>query len=574
MNISLSLVRYNLRCHRVVLGLLSIVAILFNICIATNNRSDLLLTFVFGGFLAAVAEFFLCFARQGRTKRWGRNATIILQTLVVADSIWFFLSGQWPISVIIGHFAAMASVLLLIPIASFRAQKDDIAHQTFIFQWIRNLLLSGLFWLVVGALIFAWVYGIFTLCDAVGSNTFTITFECLGVWALYFGTSFYILVRPRLSHRATFSRGIARTFLIIFTLYLLALYANLIVCICNWSLPNGGVTWLACIMMFIFYLVWALYYPFLKTPTNNKKDQRIQQQLYPLPLLTLPLLIFMTVAIWRRIADYGITINRLYVVTLNIWFYAIVAIMMLKTRKGKPLSFCVTSITILLLATCVIPGLNYYDITETILTRQIDRTVKTYGANTFWPKNNDEIAEWLLTIPRDQARRTQSQLQYLQSQYSKNVTAPWCEEYLRHTDLDTPTTDPEIVLEHQPDIHLQTSPVPAGNWKSIYFTKEYTKAYPGTPHKYYSRSDSAYHLPIVYLDAENHRIEDTLILSDPWQTIDGFIVAPTANGGAAVFQTFRLTFEHDTEGDLDATILSEHLHLIISDLQIFIPKGN
>ena len=42
-----------------------------------------------------------------------------------------------------------------------------------------------------------------------------------------------------------------------------------------------------------------------------------------LPALVLPLLVLMTVGIIRRFNDYGVTINRLYLITLNIWCYIV-----------------------------------------------------------------------------------------------------------------------------------------------------------------------------------------------------------------------------------------------------------
>lgn len=63
-----------------------------------------------------------------------------------------------------------------------------------------------------------------------------------------------------------------------------------------------------------------------------------------MPLLMMPLLILMSIGICRRISDYGITASRLYLATINVWFY-VVCIIMLKTKVRRihwiPISFCV-----------------------------------------------------------------------------------------------------------------------------------------------------------------------------------------------------------------------------------------
>jgi hypothetical protein len=86
------------------------------------------------------------------------------------------------------------------------------------------------------------------------------------------------------------------------------------------------------------------------------------------PVLALPLVILMTVGIVRRLGDYGITVNRLYVLTLNLWFYAVcIGLFVLKARRIHwiPLSFGA-----ILLLTSAQP-MNYCEIVRRYLRQQI-----------------------------------------------------------------------------------------------------------------------------------------------------------------------------------------------------------
>lgn len=587
MDITFSLVKHNLHCHRSVLVLLSVVAMFFSTCIITDNWSDIMLTLVFGGFLSAVVEFYMCFARRRISRTKGHLFTTLLHSAVIADSLWFYLSDTWSVSVIIGQFAAIAAALLLIPVATFRRYKDDIAHQNFLSRWLGNLLVSGLFWAIVAALLFAWVYGIFTLCDATDTPAFTKTFECLGVWALFFGTSFYILVRPTISRKPNFKPTLAKVFIIIFTLYVLSLYANLFVCIFNWELPNGGVTWLTCIMMATLYLSWSLYYPFIKTNATTKKERTLQKQLVMLPLVTLPLIIFLSVAIGRRIADYGITANRLFVLLLNVWFYAIVAFMTLSTKKGKPLTGITTSFIILLIISCCAPVVNIYSLTEKIITRQVNNIISQYDTNTSWPKNNDEFSDWLRTLPDKEADKLHSKIFYLQSQYKKEVSGPWCTEYLsfaRDIDVTTNTHDDSNNTTRRLLVRFSSTAkanqklaetIPPGNWDGVYTERYLTINFEGTCHKYYNPKDDSYHLPFSYNDVGGTTIDDTLLLPEE---IDSFIsndrlIVPMESGAVAVLNdvTLNLITSHDTSDNTDIDLPVQHLQLYLESIKIYIP---
>ena len=70
-----------------------------------------------------------------------------------------------------------------------------------------------------------------------------------------------------------------------------------------------------------------------------------------------PLLVLMSVAIFYRIGQYGITPSRLYVATFNIWAYG--AVLYLVISRKAELSNLATTFAGIFLAVSVIPGFNY-----------------------------------------------------------------------------------------------------------------------------------------------------------------------------------------------------------------------
>ncbi|MDL2231396.1 DUF4153 domain-containing protein [Porphyromonadaceae bacterium OttesenSCG-928-L07] len=105
----------------------------------------------------------------------------------------------------------------------------------------------------------------------------------------------------------------------ILAVYGLILYFYLLKIIISWELPNGWVSWLVSAFAQGGLLVIALSYP-IREQENNKLATFISRWL---GVLILPLLALMTIGILRRIGDYGITINRGYILLLNLWFYGI-----------------------------------------------------------------------------------------------------------------------------------------------------------------------------------------------------------------------------------------------------------
>ncbi len=118
-------------------------------------------------------------------------------------------------------------------------------------------------------------------------------------------------------------------FLPILALYTLILYVYFLQIIIKWELPNGWVSTLVSILGLGGFLCMFILYP-LRLQKENKFVNILSKYF---PLLLMPLLVLMSVGIFRRLGDYGLTINRCLVLILNLWFYGISVYLFISNAK-------------------------------------------------------------------------------------------------------------------------------------------------------------------------------------------------------------------------------------------------
>lgn len=135
--------------------------------------------------------------------------------------------------------------------------------------------------------------------------------------------------------------------------YMLVLYIYGIKILVTWELPEGYVTWSVTALV-----AEVLVVEFFLFPLSEKSLRPLGGLIKTaLPALTLPLLVLMSVAIGYRINQYGFTTDRLYVLTFNIWCYAIMGYLFIdRCRHINPIPL---SFSAVMLVTSIIPGVNY-----------------------------------------------------------------------------------------------------------------------------------------------------------------------------------------------------------------------
>lgn len=188
--------------------------------------------------------------------------------------------------------------------------------------------------------------------------------------------------------------------------YLLILYAYAAKILLEWQLPNGWISTLVTTLMGGCIIVEFILYP----PLRNAQGSFNRFMARRLPAIIMPMLLLMTIGIFRRIGDYGITLNRLYLLTLNIWFY-LVCIGLFLTRARRifwiPVSFC-----IVFLLTSALP-VNYAGITRNYTVRHVREVLDNAYRGTL-PMTEEQYLDWVVTLPREEALLLNSRLKCLE----------------------------------------------------------------------------------------------------------------------------------------------------------------
>lgn len=183
----------------------------------------------------------------------------------------------------------------------------------------------------------------------------------------------------------------------------------------SWELPTGWVSWLIVALMTVCIAIQFGLYP-ARLENNKRFDNWIARWM---PVLILPLLLLMTIGIVRRFNDYGITVNRLYLATLNGWFYFVcIGLFAIKARRINwiPISFA-----IIFLLTSALP-VNYAGITKNVILNEIKAEMQR-SCQAKAPLSLQQYEEWMYSLPEKQAIRINSKFRYLNSWFgTESVT--------------------------------------------------------------------------------------------------------------------------------------------------------
>ena len=157
----------------------------------------------------------------------------------------------------------------------------------------------------------------------------------------------------------------------ILALYSVILYVYLFQIIGKWELPEGWVTWLVSVLALGGFLCMLVVYP-LQLQLN--KIANLFSKYFPVFLL--PLLLLMTVGIFRRFDDYGLTINRAYVFLLNFWLIG--SSIYLFITKSKHLKWIVVSFAIIAFLSAVGPW-SVLNVTKKNMITEVENLLSTHN---------------------------------------------------------------------------------------------------------------------------------------------------------------------------------------------------
>ncbi len=289
-------------------------------------------TLAFGSVFAALLSYAISYRLtvcQGFENKWWRNPKILYPLgflLVVGETLYVWNMVQHQVNAnVVFQVAVFYLVGIYCLFPRFSSKKDDTLSWHFANNMIVNIgisfLLSSLFLLCIIALLLT-IERLFSV-KILQHNV--PEYICVTVYAL-FAPLMVILFSPnreqsyneqQKAHKFIIG-AIKFLFLPVLLAFIAVFYVYIFKIAISWSLPKGMVSWPVSLMMGLFVAVYLSLYP-----ERNTLSKKLSTIMHYLPLLVIPALMMMTIAITRRISDYGITADRLWVLTFNIWCYAL-----------------------------------------------------------------------------------------------------------------------------------------------------------------------------------------------------------------------------------------------------------
>ncbi len=351
-----------------------------------------------------------------------KNCTLAVVVQVLVHALWLtvsvYLSGfdRFSTPQLIAVSATIAAMSLAVFVACFYRKNQDVQFWNFSIGAVLAFGLSA----VIGGLV---TLGLYLFLESlrmlfgirVESSLFAdIAAVCMTMLA---PTLFMNLIpKGRKKHQDTvvefsrFAKGVVQyLFIPLLVLYMLTLYVYAGQILSQWTLPVGGVSYLVTVSMVMMILLIYLTFP-IQFQEGNRLFKHVTRWL---PVAMLPLLALMTVAIGRRLSDYGITVSRLYLLVFNLWCY-VVCLWLIFTRN-KRIWIIPTSFAIILLLISVGPQ----SIANVTLNKLKDEARNAFVASglTQFPLSGEQYEKWLKTVDPKTAASIDSKLDYIQDFY-------------------------------------------------------------------------------------------------------------------------------------------------------------
>lgn len=286
---------------------------------------------------------------------------------------------------------------LSIFIAPFWKNKDENAFWIFLFKNLKALVVAAL----VTALLLASVEALVFCFGALFEHEFD---EKVYFYIFYFCASavFPILYfsgipsieechseTPALNKFATST--IRFLFVPVLSLAILLFYAYIVKFILLWDMPQGMVSYFVSgFMLYMLALVTVLY------PTRLAPGNTFEKKLLKVfPAACIPLVAMMSVGLIRRISDYGISAERIYAATINIYFYVIIAVFLIDKIKCK--SRYIAVIFCALFFVIADTPLSAYNISQRVWMGSIREALAEAGYTEF-PLSKDDAQKFVIDL--------------------------------------------------------------------------------------------------------------------------------------------------------------------------------
>lgn len=364
-----------------------------------------------------------------------------MHLLLILDAIYLYSYSYKKSFTEIGiaHGAGILAIGLSVFFLSFFKEKNDIPSWNFALSSITACVTANVIGCIMSGGICFLILSVHKLFDLSIDSTCYLYIVILCNVCLSMFLFLGLLPQKQEKHNTrplqhSFLNGVIHyLFLPLTGGYLIVLYIYALRILINWELPIGWVSWLVITLMTGCIVIEFGLYP-SRMAQQKRTDNLIARWL---PLFVLPLLFLMTIGIIRRFNDYGVTINRLYLITLNIWCYFVCITLII--IKAKRISWIPISFSLVFLLTSVLP-VNYASITRQIIQKEVNQTIIRQKPMLNLPLSQEQYNQWLKTFSSEQARQINEKFIYLYEWFGKESICQWIDEdaslYMLRTEFE------------------------------------------------------------------------------------------------------------------------------------------
>lgn len=351
-----------------------------------------------------------------------KNRFVVWAVPVFAQAVWFAISfwlaqfDRFSMPLLVAVCATVAAFGFAVFLICFYRKNQDVPFWSFSVLTMGALIVSIL---IGGIMVLGLVFLVESLKMLFGFDfDYKIEVDIVIACMVMFAPALFMGLIPggekkhqtRVPEFSRFAKGVVQyLFLPLLGLYMLTLYAYAVKILLQWSLPVGGVSYMVTGSMMLMVLLIYITYP-VQHHEGNKLFKQVTRWL---PVVMFPLLALMTIAIVRRLSDYGITVSRLYLLVFNLWCYA-VCLWLIFTRNMRiwliPASFAV-----ILFLISVGPQ-SIPNITRDLLKKEVKGLLLSSGVNDI-PVSGGAYEQWLKTADPKVAAAVDSKLDYLRGDY-------------------------------------------------------------------------------------------------------------------------------------------------------------
>ena len=344
-----------------------------------QNLQPALWFLIINGMLLTFAVSLWC--EQTRKQSWCKKLQIVANILLAADFInIIFNYNNFSNSVWVGRMAIETALIVSIIFVPALKETSQRHRLMFSFTQFGNLIVAAATAAVIAIALGIIYVTIESLFGHINSNIYL---SSLVIFSAGLGILIFIgCVNTYDESEAMaaeyqpekLTANIVRYILLPLTaIYTLILYVYGIKIITVGVLPKGEICFMVTALTAVVYLLLFL----LKALDVNDDDKLTRIALKFFPAALLPLLIMMSVAIGERVGQYGITVDRLYVITFNIWAYA-TAIYLFITR-ARNINSVAISFAIVFMLTSIIPGVNYTSMVNNHMRNSVINALEKVG---------------------------------------------------------------------------------------------------------------------------------------------------------------------------------------------------